>query len=105
MATAEPEPLSVRRFFLADDSDQILVVVLAVGVARFNGGGETLPSSVAKRLRVGGIFVYAEAKLQVDECNLRACILANSIAVHFVKLFNARQLEDVSASRPSRDQY
>lgn len=57
------------------------MVVLAVGAVRFNGGGETLPSSVARRLRVGGIFVYAEVYLQVDEWNLRACTLANSITL------------------------
>jgi len=62
-------------------SDKVLVVVLAVGAVRFSGGGETLPSSVARRLRVGGIFVYTQAKLEVDEWNLRACVLANSITL------------------------
>jgi hypothetical protein len=35
----------------------VLVVVLAAGPLRFSGGGETLPSSVASLLRVGGILV------------------------------------------------
>lgn len=42
----------------------ILVVVLAEGAVRFSGGGETLPSSVARRLRVGGIFACGETKLR-----------------------------------------
>lgn len=58
------------------------MVVLAAGAVRFNGGGETLPFSVARRLRVGGIFVYVEVKLQDDEWNLRARILANSITLY-----------------------
>lgn len=45
----------------------ILVVVLADGVVRFRGGGDTLPSSVARRLRVGGIFVYVETKLREND--------------------------------------
>jgi hypothetical protein len=73
--------LLVRNFLLTDNFDKVLVVVLAVGAVRFSGGGETLPSSVARRLRVGGMFVYAEVKLQDDEWNLRARILANSITL------------------------
>lgn len=58
----------------------ILVVVLAEGVARFNGGGETLPSSVARRLRVGGIFVYVEeTKLRDNDRALRRSITLTSL--------------------------
>lgn len=45
---------------------KILVVVLAAGAVRFSGGGETLPSSVARRLRPGGIFGYGGTDLLVN---------------------------------------
>jgi hypothetical protein len=73
--------LSVHNSLLFGNFDIILVVVLGVGAVRFSGGGETLPSSVARRLRVGGIFVYVEVKLQDDEWTLRARIRANSITL------------------------
>jgi hypothetical protein len=58
----------------------ILVVVLVEGVVRFRGGGETLPSSVARRLRVGGIFVYVEeTKLRDNDRALRRSITLTSL--------------------------
>lgn len=83
------------------------MVALAVGAVRFNGGGETLPSSVARRLRVGGIFVYTEESLQVDKWNLRACTLTTTITLLTLRNCSSRQSEDVLciASLPrDRDQ-
>jgi hypothetical protein len=57
------------------------VVALGVGAVRFSGGGETLPSSVARRLRVGGILVYVETRLQEDKWSLRMWTPANSITL------------------------
>jgi hypothetical protein len=52
-----------------------------VCAVRFSGGGETLPSSVARRLRVGGILVYVETRLQEDKWSLRMWTPANSITL------------------------